>query len=221
MGIVPISPISSSTLDDDAWKPRGHLLAILGMHAKHTRLNLRLQGCDKSCNPESLEEWDRGNAPKTDPGLNPPKEDVANLVGSSGYAHRDQYSRAEAYEAMFSWDPTAEVEYIISIEKKQSSIDAKSSIFLDIGCGTDRIARKLSWHVGSVICLDISLEMLLIGRNSSRAMSINADMLAMPLRNNSIDIAYSLLATINHLNSLSDLAKHISEAYRVLRDCGV
>jgi len=60
--------------------------------------------------------------------------------------------------------------------------------------------------------------MLLYASNVAEVMCISTDMLAMIIGNNSIDVAYGLLVTIDRLNSLGDLAKHLSGAQRVLRD---
>ncbi len=50
---------------------------------------------------------------------------------------------------------------------------------------------------------------------------LQGDMLNIPLRNGVVDVAYSLLATINHVDSLRSLERHLREVHHVLREDGV
>ncbi len=93
-------------------------------------------------------------------------------------------------------------------------------MLLNIGCGAGRVARELAKHVGRVLCLDLSPEMLLY--TSTKGLeAVNVDMRSIPLRSSSIDVAYSLLATVSHLESIGSLAQHLQEVHRVLRRGGV
>ncbi len=72
--------------------------------------------------------------------------------------HGDLYSLADVYEAMFSWSPSEEIKYILSIVKKFLGF-SEARLFLDIGCGTGRVAKGLRDLGFEVLCLDISSEM--------------------------------------------------------------
>ncbi|WP_054856599.1 class I SAM-dependent methyltransferase [Vulcanisaeta sp. JCM 16159] len=136
--------------------------------------------------------------------------------------HWDLYSRPDVYDTIFSWDPNIETRYIIKIMRRflVENTNTFALSTLDIGCGTGRVAKKLLRYVRDVICLDLSLNMLLYISNDE-IMRINADMLNIPIRDRSINVAYSLLATVNHVDTINELYHHLLEVHRVLKNNGM
>ena len=142
-------------------------------------------------------------------------------VGALQAPHADLYRLAEIYDAMFSWSLEYEVQYLISLIKKFTSINLRKALLLDIGCGTGRVAGGFRSRGIKVLCLDISSAMCSYARRLRGLDALNADMLALPVREESVDIAYSMLATINHVDGVKALERHLGEVYRVLRIGGI
>jgi len=133
--------------------------------------------------------------------------------------HIDFYFLVEVYEAMFSWDPISEVQYLDSIFRKYCSQGFK--VVLDIGCGTGRTARGLMDLGYIVLGLDVCQKMCSYAHVSRKLDVIVGCGEFLPLKYRSVDAVYSLLATLNHFNSYERLSNHLREVYRVLKIGGV
>jgi ubiquinone/menaquinone biosynthesis C-methylase UbiE/uncharacterized protein YbaR (Trm112 family) len=99
----------------------------------------------------------------------------------------------------------------------------KDSVYLEIGCGTFFFGREIAKDCSVVIGVDIcesSLEIakkLLDERNISNYLLLKADILDMPIKNESIDLLYGG-GVIEHF---PDTQKSVNEIYRVLSPGGV
>ncbi len=89
----------------------------------------------------------------------------------------------------------------------------KDSVILDYGCGVGRVAKFLSPHVKQIRAIDISREMIKLGKEFCKECNniefILTDGVKMPLDDSSIDFAYSIL-TLQHVER--------EDAYLILRD---
>lgn len=103
--------------------------------------------------------------------------------------------------------------------------DAASFHALDIGCGTGRLSRALSKHVGSVTGVDVSETML------NKAKEDNADCghIAFiktngrdlsPLNDNSLDFVFSLIV-FQHIPDQAVIENYFKEIKRVLKSHGL
>jgi len=133
--------------------------------------------------------------------------------------HEDLYGEARMYDSMFSWDPSTEVQYVIEVARHFRAGDV--SRVLDVGCGTGRVAAGFRGLGYDVLCLDLSYEMCSYARRTRALEVVVADAVSIPLREASMDLAYSFLAVLNHLSSLASLEEHLREVWRVLRGGGV
>ena len=62
------------------------------------------------------------------------------MTGSPSGLHRDLYQLATVYDAMFSWDPGDEAQYLLSLLERYSPT-SRSIAALDIGCGTGAFTK--------------------------------------------------------------------------------
>jgi len=131
--------------------------------------------------------------------------------------HGDLYDLGDVYDAMFSWDPRDEALFLVEVFRRFAGSVRR---VLDVGCGTGRVARALASMGLEVLCLDISHRMLSRCRGAAGVEPLCSDAAAPALRTGVVDAAYSLLATLNHLDPRA-LEAHIAEASRVLRRGGV
>jgi SAM-dependent methyltransferase len=84
--------------------------------------------------------------------------------------------------------------------------------YLDVGCGEGRVMRVVGGMGAAVIGLDLSYELV-----SHAGSGVVADLIAMPLRDDSFDGVYSVL-TLEHVE---DHEAFFSEAARVTKPGGV
>jgi len=129
------------------------------------------------------------------------------------YPHRDLYSRPELYECMFSWDPSEAATYLDSLIKRYLE---GAYLLLDIGCGTGRVAEGLSKLGYEVTCTDICPQMCQYSRRVRRLSSIASEGAAIPLRRESVKVAYSTLATLNHFIGCEGLLRHLGNIHATL-----
>lgn len=105
------------------------------------------------------------------------------------------------------------------IEKYMSS---SAKTFLEAGCGTARSSLRIREHHDlSVVCLDVTLEALLIAQklfheNNKAAFFVCGDLRSLPFKNEAFDFIFSDGA-IEHFK---ETYKAISELFRVLREGG-
>lgn len=85
---------------------------------------------------------------------------------------------------------------------------------LDLACGTGRYTRILQERGASPVAFDFSFEML--ARDATRAPRVQADMLALPLQDNSVEVIVCGLAVGHVLN----LPEALREMKRVLTRSG-
>lgn len=142
------------------------------------------------------------------------------MTSSPSGLHGDLYQLAMVYDAMFSWDPSDEAQYLLSLLERYSPI-SRSAAALDIGCGTGRVAAALRRRGVDVQCLDLSPAMSSYAHRTRGLDAVNAAMQVLPLRSTSMHMAYSMLAVINHAASLESLSHHLREAQRVLKRGGI
>jgi SAM-dependent methyltransferase len=93
---------------------------------------------------------------------------------------------------------------------------------LEIGCGAAAASRWLAWQGAYPVALDLSGGMLAHATDGARRTGIavpllQADALALPLRDESIDVAFTAFGAIPFVD---DSATIMAEAYRVLRPGG-
>ncbi|MFB6220075.1 MAG: class I SAM-dependent methyltransferase [Halolamina sp.] len=104
-------------------------------------------------------------------------------------------------------------------------LDGRSGVVgLDIGCGNGRHAEVLATHADRVVGLDASTGLLAEAANRSRergfALHLAAgDAAALPLRNESVDLAV-YVATIHHLRPRERRLASLNELARVLAPGG-
>jgi SAM-dependent methyltransferase len=93
-------------------------------------------------------------------------------------------------------------------------------VALDLGCGPGVLAPRLASRVGRLCCADLSLEMLLAGRDALGTRDgvhwINCDLGALPLADGTIDA----LLVVGVFGLASDPGGTIAEFARVLRPRG-
>jgi len=133
--------------------------------------------------------------------------------------HEDLYDVARIYDSMFSWDPSTEVRYVTEV-MKHFGVGGVSMV-LDVCCGTGRVAEGFRNLGYEVLCLDISYEMCSYARRERGLEAVIADAVSIHLRESSTDLAYSLLAVLNHLSTPTLIEEHLGEVWRVLRGGGV
>jgi SAM-dependent methyltransferase len=88
---------------------------------------------------------------------------------------------------------------------------------VEIGAGTGNYTRELVAGGRDTVALDVSAEMIAMGRVKAAARWIRADACAIPLRGGAMDAA----AGVNVLHHLGDLHGALSELRRVVRRCAV
>lgn len=99
--------------------------------------------------------------------------------------------------------------------------DLKKGIFLDLGCGIAYVSSLLAKEGVEVLGIDVSKEAIfkskdLFKRNKLPGKFIEADLLNLPLKSNSVNFIYSCMS----LEYVKDTQKAVDEAYRVLRKNG-
>lgn len=93
---------------------------------------------------------------------------------------------------------------------------------LEVGCGAAAAARWLAWQGAKVVALDLSLRMLQHAAAGAERTGIalpllQADALALPIRDSSMDLACTSFGAIPFVD---DSATIMKEVYRVLRPGG-
>lgn len=94
----------------------------------------------------------------------------------------------------------------------------KKGIFLDLGCGIAFTSSLLAKEGYSILGIDISSNAIkasldLFKKEKLKGKFIQADLLNLPLRNNSVSFIYSCMS----LEYVKDTQKAVGEAYRVLK----
>lgn len=90
------------------------------------------------------------------------------------------------------------------------------SRILDVGCGTGRYSRLFSRKKARVISLDTSFAMLKKSIDKdSKSICVNADIFHLPFRDNSFDLAISIMV-INHLQNHAEAIKEMCRTSRMV-----
>lgn len=97
-----------------------------------------------------------------------------------------------------------------------------SDLILDVPCGSGKLTPYLMERDSSIICIDLSKDMLSIMRDKKpkNVIAINADIRKLPLKNNSIDVVISnrFLHRISpeiHMDALKEIQR-VSNKYAIL-----
>lgn len=98
----------------------------------------------------------------------------------------------------------------------------RSGIFLDLGCGIAFVSAILSKEGVSILGVDVSTVAIrksreLFKKEKLKGKFIEADLLKLPLRDNSVSFIYSCMS----LEYVKDTQGAISESYRVLKPKGI
>ncbi|NPA23669.1 MAG: class I SAM-dependent methyltransferase [Crenarchaeota archaeon] len=124
------------------------------------------------------------------------------------------YIDANLYDKVFEDFSEEDAQYIEDLLHKFREQTYRELLrALDVGCGTGRVGRYLNKRI-HVIGLDVDLNMLKVAKKMIDV--ICCDITMLPIRDSSIDMAWSWLATLNYLDK-EDLKKHIYDIHRVLR----
>lgn len=94
-----------------------------------------------------------------------------------------------------------------------------SSVALDLGCGNGRHAELLANRAETVICADLSQEILETARDRTDADLLQADATMLPVRRSSVDLAV-YIATLHHLPTHALRVQSLDELSRVLAPTG-
>jgi len=149
-------------------------------------------------------------------------------------AHRSQarvravYNRIAPHFSKTRAHPWPEVETFIA----ETGDVGPRPVGLDIGCGNGRHAGPLAEQVETVLCVDVSRELLVEARTrlseagtgtaasgANRVALVEGDAVALPLAAGVVDIAV-YVATIHHLPDRETRVASLSELSRVLRSGG-
>ena len=118
----------------------------------------------------------------------------------------------------FTKDPTI-ISYKRFLDNYRS--DFKKGVFLDLGCGVAYLSALLAKEGVDVLGVDISKEAIekskgLFKKNNLKGDFINADLLDLPIKSNSVNFIYSCMG----LEYVKNTQKAIDEAFRVLKRDG-
>jgi ubiquinone/menaquinone biosynthesis C-methylase UbiE len=109
--------------------------------------------------------------------------------------------------------------YVSSVERLflHDMIMNSKGKFLDLACGTGRVAKFIDMNGQDVVGVDLSLEMLLQAKASMSAPMLQGDVFSLPFVNSAFDIviAYRLFYFIDNLQAF------LGEVNRVLKDGGI
>ncbi len=117
-------------------------------------------------------------------------------------------------------------EWMMYIESIIKMYKSEVKTILDIACGTGNGLLNLSDKYEHYIAFDRSLEMLKVFKTKLNSTPLNpflfvADVRQIPLRDRSIDAAFSIFDSLNNLLSKKDMKKALEEVYRILNEGGV
>ena len=91
---------------------------------------------------------------------------------------------------------------------------------LEIGCGVGRILVPMSKDFGSVVGIDVSSEMVKLGKEMTQLELLETPGDTIPLSDNSVDFVLSYLV-FQHIKSYVIVEDYFKEVYRVLKPGGV
>jgi SAM-dependent methyltransferase len=132
---------------------------------------------------------------------------------------------AEASDSEESFRASGERDYKRYVGKFLSDlqIDPAERVALEIGCGVGRMSEFLARDFCRLVALDISREMLKIGRQRVTAKNIlwlcNDGMSLGPVADHSVDFIFSL-SVIQHIPDAATIVNYVEEAGRVLKPGG-
>jgi SAM-dependent methyltransferase len=135
-------------------------------------------------------------------------------------ARRTQASFGYEWTHFNDWQPSGETNFSDYFEGLDLS-SLRGRLILDAGCGMGRHARQIAPHAGRVVALDFSRAIEQAQRNTSTVGNVDcvqADLLALPLADESFDYVYSL-GVLHHLEqterALGNLVKKVKRDGRI------
>jgi SAM-dependent methyltransferase len=133
-------------------------------------------------------------------------------------ARRTQASFGYEWTHFNDWRPSGDTNFNDYFDGVNLA-SLRGSVVLDAGCGMGRHARQIAPFVGRVVAVDFSRAIDQAARNTADVGNVDcvqADLLALPLANESFDFIYSL-GVLHHLD---DTARALRGLVRKLRPGG-
>lgn len=126
---------------------------------------------------------------------------------------------AALYDAAFSWDNSAEVDFI------ERELGPATQRVLEPGCGSGRLLVPLAARGFSMVGLDASSEMLALAKAKLSAQGFDAELVAADMTEFSleapVDAAVCPIQTFGHLDSVVRAMRHLACMSRSLAPGGV
>ncbi len=127
---------------------------------------------------------------------------------------------AEVYDETYSHVPYFTWADYIHSTFLDFGVSANENV-IEIACGTGALGRFLKPVYPQLLSLDKSAAMLAQASNKGIKDLLQADMLQLPLADNSFAGAFSCHDSLNYLGSYEQLATHFKEMARVLQPGGI
>jgi len=132
------------------------------------------------------------------------------------------YDYPQYYDMLFRKGTAEEVEFLCRIARRYT--DGRDTRWLDLGCGSGRIARALAARGKQVVALDAHPAMVAYTRARlapfPRSQVIQADICSFRLRQ-PIDVAVCSLDTFRHVIREAEARRHLRAVWRALRFGGI
>lgn len=140
-------------------------------------------------------------------------------------------SRSLEYEELISYEDHAGnlLPTLLQLMATQGAGLLKETVAVDLGCGTGRLSRLLSPHLGFIVGFDAELHMVASARKLTHAPNVGyavAEHASIPLACKSVDFVLEGWAFLHTVSSRPDswrtiLGKYLEEASRVLKPGGM
>ncbi len=148
---------------------------------------------------------------------------LARLLKVAGPIH-DLYKAPAIYDIAFSWNPSTERTFYGRLLETHIQASSKPRLVVEFGCGTGRILRILARLGYPSVGLDLSPTMshYAYRKGPSTILDIvTGDMKFLPFHTGAFTAALCTLSSINYLDSITALERHLKDASRVLSRRGV
>ncbi|MHA1776939.1 MAG: hypothetical protein DRO88_01935 [Promethearchaeia archaeon] len=128
----------------------------------------------------------------------------------------DQIAQDWKNKRQHPWKPLVSIlEPYLKLHFSSSRADQEqTSIFLDVGAGSGRHSEFLQQYCTRLIEIDQSREML--KHNNSPSLKVQADMISLPFRTNSVDGIFSI-ASIHHIKGKTHRIRIINDFQKIAR----